>query len=152
MADYIDSAGIKLNAASDIIIEANKRGEVISARNLINNTEYVGGGVIVTKKSIKIRNISVSSTRTFALLVIDDNDILATEYISLSSGNEIEIDNLAVFPGNVFCIAVTIAVYNNISTNNCNYYKRDQLGTATQPYLYTYMIIDPDDMPVINIA
>lgn len=151
MADYIDSAGIKLNAASDIIIEANKRGEVISARNLINNTEYAGG-VIVTKKSIKIRNISASASRTFALLVIDDNDILTTEYISLSSGSETEIDNLAVFSGNVFCIAVTIAVYNNISTNNCNFYMRGQLGTATQPYLYTYMIIDPDDMPVINIA
>jgi len=42
--EYIDSAGVKLNANSDLIIEATKDGDVISARNLLNNTEYVGGG------------------------------------------------------------------------------------------------------------
>ena len=43
-AEYIDSAGVKLNANSDLIIEATKEGDVISARNLLNGNEYVGGG------------------------------------------------------------------------------------------------------------
>ena len=42
-AEYIDSAGVKLNANSDLIIEATKDGDVISARNLLNGNEYVGG-------------------------------------------------------------------------------------------------------------
>lgn len=40
---YTDSAGVKLNKNADLIIEANKSGDVISARNLINGIEYVGG-------------------------------------------------------------------------------------------------------------
>ena len=42
--EYIDSAGVKLNNNADLIIEANAAGDVISARNLINGQEYVGGG------------------------------------------------------------------------------------------------------------
>lgn len=42
--EYIDSAGVKLNNNADLIIEANAAGEVVSARNVITGTEYVGGG------------------------------------------------------------------------------------------------------------
>lgn len=43
-AEYIDSAGVKLNNNADLIIEANAAGDVVSARNVLTGSEYVGGG------------------------------------------------------------------------------------------------------------
>ena len=39
-----NSAGILFNENTDLIIEADKDGTVTNCRNLINETEYVGGG------------------------------------------------------------------------------------------------------------
>lgn len=39
-----DSAGVKFNENTELIIEADPTGEVTSCRNIINGVEYVGGG------------------------------------------------------------------------------------------------------------
>ena len=62
---YKNSAGIKFNKDTELIITAAQDGAVESCYNLANNTEYVGSSFVVEPASVNIKNERASSTTIY---------------------------------------------------------------------------------------
>lgn len=58
---FKNSAGIKFNKDTELIIRADQDGTVESCYNLANNTEYVGSATPVTFADVTLTNTTASS-------------------------------------------------------------------------------------------
>lgn len=79
-----NSAGVKFNDNTDLIIEADPSGEVTSCFNRSNNTEYVGGGGDGDFSTAEVTIIGDEGASDFylgGLPVITDNGLIMFVYI-----------------------------------------------------------------------
>lgn len=85
-----NSAGVKLNDATELIIRADPDGTVESCFNLANNTEYVGGGSSVETASVAVHNAKSASVTMYYATTVTLSDVTylrgKSENISAGSG------------------------------------------------------------------
>lgn len=139
---YINSAGVKLPNA-DIIIEANEAGTVISCRDVVTGEEYTGGESFKTVK-VNISN-TTSTTRAIGILTYnpENDNIYQTVSRSLGTNTSAEVGNALIMPGDIICIFLTQTNHSALKqTENIETVGFTYIGTASQPYLYTYKVLD----------
>ena len=128
----IDSAGIRLNPASEIIVEANKEGEVISARNEVNGIEYVGGGsgdiVLSDLHIINNSNSDIQLNGAMCKYSEYDDPQYTSGYNYLIYPNSEEHVNIVVYHGYASVriealSGATITTSGNITAGYGNYYE-----------------------------
>lgn len=62
---YKNSAGVKFNKDTELIITAAQDGTVESCYNLANNTEYVGSSFVIENAAVSVKNEYGSSTTIY---------------------------------------------------------------------------------------
>lgn len=87
---YKNSAGVKLNDATELVIVAAPDGTVESCYNNSNNTEYAGDGSL-KKATVTITNNHTSSV-TCNYTMVESHGYAYSEQKSVSSGGNVSGD------------------------------------------------------------
>ena len=107
-----NSAGVKFNDNTELIIEADPTGEVTSCRNLINGVEYVGGGGFTTA-TVTVTHSSRAANSQFDAIWYNEE----SEIWNVNIGNP-GTYNIIIPPGGYYILyAGSAQDYGNISGN-----------------------------------
>ena len=96
---YKNSANVKFNDATDLIIRADPDGTVESCYNLSNSTEYVGVNNNITLSKVRIKNNTENYRLFEAPWASDDENygIAAETNIEIAADQEIEINVICYY-------------------------------------------------------
>lgn len=120
-----DSAGVKFNENTELIIEADPTGEVTSCRNVINGVEYVGGGgepqnlifLSETEYDVSTTDTTVQTVGTFTLNDIEEGDTLF--FVT---------EDTAGARSGYFLKSLQLSYIKGTGTNSTNYYSISDLS------------------------
>lgn len=133
-----NSAGVKFNDLTELIIEAEPTGEVTSCRNLINGIEYIGGGgddiILADFKVINNTSGQVEVNGAFCTFNEYDEPQYTSGAFLLVFENEEITQKIAVYHGHatIRCVVSspdTISISGDITAGYGGYY--DVTGNAT---------------------